>query len=162
MGLGRAYDPHFELHRVSRRRAGVWQTAGGVVFDPATGDVLLVKIRRELARGRSGWTWPKGRIDVGEGPMSAALREIEEETGVVARAVEKLSSFRTARALRHYYLCALSAARPHRCRETLEVRWVPLKRAKALLDRKRDLGVLRAAKRALARQAVEADTARAA
>ena len=150
MGLGRPYDPHFERLRVSRLRGGVWQTAGGVVFDPSTGCVLLVQIRRELGKGRDGWTWPKGRLDRGESPIAAAVREIEEETGVVARPLVKLSSFRTPRALRHYFLCTRLAEHGVRTSEAEAVCWVSPKRAKRMLERQRDRGVLKAARRAIA------------
>ncbi len=55
--------------------------AGGVVFDPE-GRVLLL-------RHRSGsWVFPKGHIEAGEGPLDAALREVEEEAGVEAECVD--------------------------------------------------------------------------
>ena len=31
------------------------------------------------------WTFPKGRVDAGETPQQAALREVLEETGYTAR-----------------------------------------------------------------------------
>jgi 8-oxo-dGTP pyrophosphatase MutT (NUDIX family) len=37
------------------------------------------------------WTLPGGGIDFGEHPESAALRELEEETGLVGRVVELLT-----------------------------------------------------------------------
>lgn len=51
--------------------------AGGVAFDP-DGRVLVI-------RQRSGpWVFPKGHLDPGENHLEAALREVEEETGVSA------------------------------------------------------------------------------
>ncbi len=50
------------------------EAAGGCVFNPH-GEVLLI-----FRRGR--WDLPKGKIDPGESPLQAALREVEEETGL--------------------------------------------------------------------------------
>ncbi len=52
--------------------------AGGVVFDEA-GRVLVLT----LASGEK--VFPKGHIEAGETALEAALREVEEETGVTAR-----------------------------------------------------------------------------
>ena len=53
-------------------------TAAGVVFD-ADGRVLL-----ERRSDTGGWALPGGIIDPGEEPADAAVREIFEETGVIA------------------------------------------------------------------------------
>lgn len=52
--------------------------AGGVVFD-RRGRVLLL----QLASGQ--WVFPKGHVELGETQLQAALREVAEEAGVVAR-----------------------------------------------------------------------------
>ena len=49
--------------------------AGGVVINP-DGKVLMVKATSNM------WTFPKGKIESGEDEISAAKREIGEETGV--------------------------------------------------------------------------------
>jgi len=51
-----------------------WQAAGGLVTNPA-GEILLM-----FRRGK--WDLPKGKIDRGETPEEAALREVTEETGL--------------------------------------------------------------------------------
>ena len=136
--------------RRARRKRG-WQTSGGVVVDVRTGAVLLVKNRREKRDGRSGWTWPKGRIDPGEGPVFAALREIAEEAGVLAEPICRIALVQTKRALRHYFLLSLIQKGLSYRRETLELRWVSMKKARRLLDRKRDVLVLQAAEEMLMR-----------
>jgi ADP-ribose pyrophosphatase YjhB (NUDIX family) len=48
-----------------------------------------------LVRPKSGkdeWVLPKGHIEKGEDEKAAALREVREETGVVARAISPLES----------------------------------------------------------------------
>ena len=50
------------------------EAAGGLVFNE-DGDVLMIY-------RRGNWDFPKGKIDPGETPGQAALREIREETGL--------------------------------------------------------------------------------
>jgi len=123
-----------------------WQSSGGVVVARDSGRVLLVKNRREHAEGRNGWTWPKGKLDKGEGPVFAALREIVEEAGVMAEPLARLACLRTKRATRHYFLFAKISDGMSHSNETLKVRWVSIRDARHLLERKRDRQVLRDAK----------------
>ena len=60
---------HESLHGFVRLEA-----AGGLIENPA-GEILLI-----FRRG--AWDLPKGKIDPGETPLTAAIREIEEETGL--------------------------------------------------------------------------------
>jgi ADP-ribose pyrophosphatase YjhB (NUDIX family) len=143
-----ALDFRLQERRQNDRPHG-WQTSGGVVVDVDTGRVALVKNRRERRQGSNGWTWPKGRIDVGEGPLYAAIREIREECGVLAEPLGLATVLTTRRALRHYYVFAKIREGLPFTGETLDVRWVSLRKARSLLERKRDREVLRAAKRVL-------------
>ena len=59
--------------------------AGGVVV--RDGRVLLVHRPRY-----DDWTLPKGKLDPGEGFEEAALREVEEETGLRCELVRELPS----------------------------------------------------------------------
>lgn len=63
--------------------------AGGVVFN-ADGAVLL------LRHVNGTWVFPKGHIEPGEGPLETALREVEEEAGVVARCDDTHLSWTTS------------------------------------------------------------------
>ena len=51
------------------------EAAGGVVTNVTQGKQLFI-FRRDY------WDLPKGKLDDGEAPAAAALREVEEETGV--------------------------------------------------------------------------------
>lgn len=53
-----------------------YRAAGGVVASPDDHQVLLL-----IRPGRDEIRLPKGHIDAGEAPESAALREVREETG---------------------------------------------------------------------------------
>jgi diadenosine hexaphosphate hydrolase (ATP-forming) len=56
---------------------GFVRSAGGVVLRHQ--EVLLIRVSD--AKGRAIWSFPKGRLDAGETPAEAALREVLEETG---------------------------------------------------------------------------------
>ena len=46
-------------------------------------DVLLIRVSD--IKGRPVWSFPKGRLDAGETPAQAAVREVLEETGSSTR-----------------------------------------------------------------------------
>ena len=52
-------------------------SAGGVVFRNEDNKILLIRRADEKI-----WCLPKGKIEHGEAPIDAALREIKEETGL--------------------------------------------------------------------------------
>jgi 8-oxo-dGTP diphosphatase len=60
------------------------EAAGGVVLD-AQGRVALVHRPRY-----DDWSLPKGKLDPGESFEEAALREVEEETGMRCRLLDEL------------------------------------------------------------------------
>jgi 8-oxo-dGTP pyrophosphatase MutT (NUDIX family) len=76
-------------------------SAGGVVVRQISGvwHVALIEPQKETpepaktsrTRTRAVLTLPKGLVDPGEKPQAAAVREVFEETGVVAEPVTKLS-----------------------------------------------------------------------
>lgn len=51
------------------------------------GEILLV---RQLYRGELIWTFPGGKIEPGETPEAAAIREVREETGLIVKAQKLL------------------------------------------------------------------------
>ncbi len=60
------------------------RAAGGLVWRAGDGGPELLLIRR-FRHGIDEWSLPKGKLDPGESFSEAALREVEEETGVRAR-----------------------------------------------------------------------------
>lgn len=68
--------------------AATVEQAGTVVFRAVGGrlEVLVIRARRD----REHWIFPKGHIDPGEDAAGAALREAEEEAGVIGRIVHAL------------------------------------------------------------------------
>lgn len=65
------------------------RAAGGVVYRVTkTGPEFLVARRPRY----KDWTLPKGKVDPGEGPQEAALREVREETGFTCRTEAEVGS----------------------------------------------------------------------
>ena len=126
-----------------------------------------------LRRGRAGqmqvllvhgakwddWSLPKGKLDPGESTRAAAVREVQEETGVEIRLGPPLPAqvyaFRDRAGIErtkvvHYWVGHargeddVSAFRAND--EITEVRWVDLEEAGRLLDHRRDEEVLEQAR----------------
>jgi 8-oxo-dGTP pyrophosphatase MutT (NUDIX family) len=134
-------------------------SAGGVLVRRLKGDWVMAAIR-PAGKGPGVWALPKGIIGDGEKPDVTALREVEEETGVEGRLVEKLGDVRYVytwdgeRVFKvvSFYLLRYSKGRlgdlpPATAHEVAEVRWLPLEEAPRLLAYK---GEREMAERALA------------
>jgi ADP-ribose pyrophosphatase len=67
---------------------------GSVVLIPLTGpgEIILVRQYRH-AIGRSAWELPAGSLKRGEDPASAAMRECQEEIGLIPSSLHPLGSF---------------------------------------------------------------------
>ena len=68
-------------------------------YRPCVGVLLLnadgrVFVGRRIDMAQEAWQMPQGGIDRGEAPRDAALRELEEETGVAPEKVELLAEAR--------------------------------------------------------------------
>jgi len=83
--IGRHLDAFVPL-RAAEEHADLVRAAVAVTLvDDASGDACFVLTRRapRLANHGGQWSLPGGRIDGGETPAEAALRELEEEVGLV-------------------------------------------------------------------------------
>ncbi len=56
-----------------------YRPCAGVMLLNASGDVF---VGQRMDRNQDAWQMPQGGVDKGEDPRDAALRELEEETGV--------------------------------------------------------------------------------
>lgn len=86
-------------------------------------------------RGRLLWSLPKGHIEAGETAEEAAVREVEEETGIIGRVVAPLGTIdfwfvaedrRVHKTVHHFLLQALGGELSDDDIEVAEVAWVPL------------------------------------
>lgn len=62
-------------------------SAGGIIVREVDGKPLVLVTQHSK---HHGWDFPKGHLESGESSEQAALREVEEETGVKAEIVEKV------------------------------------------------------------------------
>jgi 8-oxo-dGTP diphosphatase len=118
--------------------------AGGVVWRKNDGDLEVLLIHRPKY---DDWTLPKGKLDDGEGPEEAALREVEEETGFQVALGDELPStdyhdrYGRPKNVRYWVMDVLGGEfRPNR--EVDEVRWFTVHDAKEALSYARDREVL--------------------
>ena len=112
-------------------------SAGGLVVD-ATGKLGLLIGRRDLkdATGkRILWSLPKGHIEEGETPEDAALREVQEETGIVSVIEKSLGIIdfwfmaggkRIHKTVHHYLFRENGGVLAPQESEVDEVAWFPL------------------------------------
>ncbi|HEY3742952.1 MAG TPA: NUDIX hydrolase [Bryobacteraceae bacterium] len=113
--------------------------AGGIL--ERRGEILLVQRPRY-----QDWSLPKGKLDRGETPLQAALREVHEETGYRAKALGFAGAFgyevKGAPKVVLYWLMKPMKQGPILDPgEVCELRWVSLRSAMRLMtyERERDL-----------------------
>ena len=112
-------------------------SSGGVVFRTLRGEPVVALCRRW--RGRV-WCLPKGGIEPGETVKEAALREVREETGVVAQILQRLGETRyryrrsdtrgnpveVAKRVTFYLMVRREGNIAHHDHEVEQVRWYSL------------------------------------
>lgn len=67
-------------------------SAGVIVFTKSNGSCRFLLLRSSQTK-RPLWEFPKGALDEGETPFDAALRELQEETGLRADDVRIVQGF---------------------------------------------------------------------
>ena len=124
---------------------GLVRAAGGVITRPGPdGEPELLLVHRAKY---DDWTLPKGKAEPGESDEECALREVEEETGLVCELGEEVganeyedASGRPKR-VRYFAMTAPGQqAGPHN--EIDAVRWLTLERALDTLSYARDVKVV--------------------
>jgi 8-oxo-dGTP diphosphatase len=130
---------------VDPERAQV-KAAGGVVWRAAADGGMEVAV---VHRPRyDDWSFPKGKLDPGEGWEAAALREVREEIGLECELGRELSPVGyedrrgRAKAVRYWLMAPVGGAFvPNE--EVDEVRWLAPGAAAALLSYPHDADLLR-------------------
>ena len=123
------------------------RAAGGVLLRAAEGGVEVAVIHRPKYED---WSLPKGKLDAGEGFEQAALREVEEETGMRAEPSVELSpvSYRDRKGrtkLVRYWLMRPLDGEFAPGSEVDELRWLEPDAAAELLSYAHDAALVREA-----------------
>jgi ADP-ribose pyrophosphatase YjhB (NUDIX family) len=105
------------------------------VLDRSGGVPRAALIARHDKRGRLVWSLPKGHVEAGETPSEAAVREVEEETGIRGRVLAPLGTIdfwfvadqrRVHKTVHHFLLEAVGGELSDADVEVVEVAWFPL------------------------------------
>ena len=139
-----------------RQISGVWQVA---LIEPRKENTEPAKTLRK--RSRAALALPKGLLDADEKPQAAAVREVQEETGIVDEPVTKLSDNKYVYVrtwgdgkrvfkivsfyLMRYVSGKIDNIAPDMRIEVKQAQWIPLADAAGLLAYSNERKVLRQA-----------------
>ena len=117
------------------------RAAGGVVIK----DGRIVVVHRPRY---DDWSLPKGKLDPGESWEEAALREVEEETGLRCRLEEELTSTHylskgTPKTVRYWRMSVLEDPARDPDDEVDELRWLTPEEAVRVLSYEHDAQLVR-------------------
>jgi 8-oxo-dGTP pyrophosphatase MutT (NUDIX family) len=126
---------------VPRSRARDETSAGGGVFRIDVGQPMYLLIRDSY----NNWGFPKGHIEAGEQPEAAAVREVQEETGLadlsIRGRIDTIDWFFRFRGqlihkVCHFYLMETSNATtsPQRAEGITACRWTRFEEAQSLIS----------------------------
>lgn len=110
-------------------------SAGGLVVDRSASPPTAALIGRLDRRGRLMWSLPKGHVEPGETREQAAVREVEEETGIAGRILAPLGAIdfwfvadgrRIHKTVHHFLMEQVGGQLSADDAEVVEVEWVPL------------------------------------
>jgi ADP-ribose pyrophosphatase YjhB (NUDIX family) len=110
-------------------------SAGGLVLDLSGPVPMGALIGRTNRRGRLLWSLPKGHLEEGETARDAAIREVQEETGIVGEIIGELGTIdfwfvadgrRIHKTVHHFLMRRTGGELSDEDIEVTEVAWVPM------------------------------------
>ena len=121
------------------------KAAGGLVWRRGDRGIEVALVHRPKY---DDWSFPKGKLDPGEGWREAALREVREECGLRCRAGHELPPTAyeydrgRSKVVRYWMMEPIDGAFTP-SGEVDEMRWLPAADARALLSYEHDRALLR-------------------
>lgn len=142
------------------------ESSGGVVYRVRAGRVQVALVQTQ----RGAWVLPKGAVERGEAPDSAAIREVLEETGIKSDVQEDLGEIRyevrpdlwtgfVPKIVHQYLLLATGGSIRPDPAEHVEARWVSVEDALRLLHHSNERAVMVRAEESLRRLVSDGMTA---
>ncbi len=136
-------------------------SAGGVIFRKA--DKNNVEIALVSVKGGEVWTLPKGLVEKWERPEEAAVREVEEETGLSGRVLTKIGdssywyyikddNIKCRKTVHFYLLEYVSGSTSDHNWEVDSAEWFALDEALKRLSYRGDRDIVQKAKEILAKR----------
>ena len=117
-------------------------SAGGIVFKNEKGSLKVLVTQHS---GHKGWDFPKGHLELGESSEAAALREVEEETGIKAEILGKVgqtqyfyyeAGARTLKTVVFFLMKFLQQGKATTAFEVSGLVWLPLEKVEEKLTYK--------------------------
>ena len=141
--LGKKKGQYVDKRLIQKKHAGVYDQVhskkgdsiryGGVIIDPQTGKVLMRQPSDEAYGNR--WTLAKGGADKGETPQEAALREVEEETGMKCKVTSEIPGhYQSGKDNHKYFVMEVESTSKDLGDETSDVKWMSADEAYKTLD----------------------------
>jgi 8-oxo-(d)GTP phosphatase len=123
------------------------RAAGGVVWRPARDDVEVCVVHRPRY---DDWSLPKGKLEPGEHPLLAAVREVAEETSVRAVPQARLPQVQymmrdgMPKTVDYWSMQAVDEGGFEAHAEVDQLQWLPIDEAEHRVSYSHDVSVLRA------------------
>ena len=131
-------------------------SSGGIVYKED--QFLLVENSRMKNPEEKWWGFPKGHLEEGESTEQAAVREVEEETGIKAEIIQKIGQSKynltkngenIFKVVTIYLMRFISGDLTPQITEVSNVIWLPYEEALKKLSYPKDKDLLRKAKELL-------------